>query len=324
MNQYQISKIRQKVDLTRFANSTIHQNVTMDEVETKILYAAGKRIGVLSSIGKEIDIETAKHIAQNSMENPDFVSLVDNEEAGVPEYRGSYSPSTAQTKPMHRAEIVKEVIELCNKKRLQTAGYLSTGFYEMEISNSLGVNVRDQATMAEFSLTVTGEGTGYSTATSFDLSLLNITDLTNRAIETAMKNIKPVMIEPKKYRVILEPMAVHDLFGFLSWLGFSGLMYYEGRSCFAGRLNQEVASPLITLYDEPITGLPNLGIDVEGVARRKTILIEKGVLKNVVYDSYSAHKIGTKSTGNAYELISPIGGFPFSITQAPGETSNEK
>jgi len=323
MEQYQILKNRMNEGLTRFANSTIHQNTVRDETETKILFAIDKKIGILSSIGREPNLKMAKEIALNSKENTDFVSLPDPDEAGKPIFKGSFSDATSDISPKTRAKLVKDILQLCKENGLQAAGFLSTGLFEQEVENSLDVKRKDRTSFATFTITTIGEGTGYATATAYDLNLVDIKKLTSEAIDTALKNVNPVNIEPGMYQVLLEPLAVHELFQHLSFIGFSGMFYDDGRSCFSGMLNQKVTSPLLTFYDEPIHDLPGLGIDVEGVARKKIILVENGVLKNIAYDSYSAHKVGKKSTGNAFYLISPYGGFPFSMSIVPGKNSPE-
>jgi predicted Zn-dependent protease len=309
--------------LTRFANSTIHQNVVKNETENTILYVIDKKIGIISAIGKKAELSIAKEVALNSKKNPDFVSLPDVDEAGEQKFKGSFSKNTAETKPGIRAELVKEAFRLCEKSGLKAAGLLSTGFIEKNIENSLGIKRHDRTSFAEFTITAIGAGTGYTTAKSYNLDQIDIKKLTNEAIETAIKNSNPIKIEPGKYQVLLEPLATHELFEFLCWIALGGLLYDENRSCFSGKLNQEVTSPLLTFFDEPVSDLPSLGIDIEGVARRKTILVEKGMLKNVVYDSYSAHKVSKKSTGNAFSLVSPFGGFPLSINIVPGDSNPE-
>lgn len=324
MEQYQIIKSRTHEGLTRFANSAIHQNVVMDETESTVLYVLDKKIGILYSIGKEPNLQVAKEIALNSKMNPDFVSLPNVDEAGQPKFKGSFSETTAKASPETRGELVKETLALCKDRELQAAGYVSTGFIEKDIENSLGVKRNDRTSFAEFAITTIGAGTGYSTTRSYDLNQIDIKRMTGEAIETALKNVNPCKIEPGKYQVLLEPLAVHELFWFLAWIGLGGLFYDENQSCFSGKLNQEITSPLLTFSDEPIPELPGFGIDIEGVARRKTLLVEKGILKNVAYDSYSAHKVNKKSTGNAFSLVSPFGGFPFSINIVPGETDSAK
>ena len=74
----------------------------------------------------------------------------------------------------------------------------------------------------------------------------------------------------------------------------------EGFSVYSGRLGEEVASPLITVIDDP-TLLYQRGFyqfDDEGVFPEKTVLIENGVLKTFLYDRLSAMKAGRKSNGH--------------------------
>ena len=69
---------------------------------------------------------------------------------------------------------------------------------------------------------------------------------------------------------------------------------------YKGKLGREVASPLITVIDDPT--LPgrrgSYRFDDEGTPARRTVLIENGVLKSYLYDNYTAGKDGTVSTGN--------------------------
>ena len=94
---------------------------------------------------------------------------------------------------------------------------------------------------------------------------------------------------------------------------FRSLLYYtvinavkadfvlRERSAFKDKLGKQVASDLITVYDDGLMdgGLLARKFDGEGVACQKTAIIEKGVLKNFLYDNYSANKAQTTSTGNA-------------------------
>ncbi|OAG26866.1 TldD/PmbA family protein [Thermodesulfatator autotrophicus] len=74
----------------------------------------------------------------------------------------------------------------------------------------------------------------------------------------------------------------------------------EGFSVYAGKIGQQVASPLITVIDDP-TLLYQRGyyqFDDEGVFAQKTVLIEDGVLKDFLYDRLSAMKAGKESNGH--------------------------
>jgi PmbA protein len=74
------------------------------------------------------------------------------------------------------------------------------------------------------------------------------------------------------------------------------------QSALKGKIGEKVASENVSIYDDGILegGFRTWGFDDEGVDRRKTVVIEKGVLKNFLYDNYTAGKDEVESTGNAY------------------------
>lgn len=82
--------------------------------------------------------------------------------------------------------------------------------------------------------------------------------------------------------------------------GLEADIVQHGGSIYAGKIGQKVASPLVTLVDDPT--VPNMGgsinIDDEGTDTQRTLLIEKGVLCGYLYDRLSALKDGVRSTGN--------------------------
>ncbi len=75
----------------------------------------------------------------------------------------------------------------------------------------------------------------------------------------------------------------------------------HGRSFFAGRRGKRVASPWVTLVDDGRypKGLASALYDDEGLPTRTTIAVEKGVLRDYLYDSHAAAREGRESTGNA-------------------------
>ena len=91
---------------------------------------------------------------------------------------------------------------------------------------------------------------------------------------------------------------------------------------FAGRLGEEVASPLITLTDDPTDSRAYTAteIDSEGLAARRNVLIQNGVLQMYVHSSYSARRAETKSTGNA--VGGGVGCMALQLT--PGTKSQEE
>ena len=75
----------------------------------------------------------------------------------------------------------------------------------------------------------------------------------------------------------------------------------KGRSLFRDRLGEQVAADIVTLVDDPTNpqAYTATDLDGEGLAARRNVLIDGGVLRQFVHSSYSARRAGTASTGNA-------------------------
>ena len=101
----------------------------------------------------------------------------------------------------------------------------------------------------------------------------------------------PVVFEPRTARSLLDNIfdAVH------------GMSIYRHESFLAGKLGEKVAAENLTVIDDAT--LPGLfgtsPFDDEGVPSRRTVVIERGVLKNYLLNTYAARKLGMKTTGNA-------------------------
>ena len=75
----------------------------------------------------------------------------------------------------------------------------------------------------------------------------------------------------------------------------------KGKSFLAGKIGQSVSSGLVSIVDDGTLkkGLGTSPVDDEGVPTQRTPVIEAGQLKNYLYDTYTALKDRTRSTGNA-------------------------
>jgi PmbA protein len=100
--------------------------------------------------------------------------------------------------------------------------------------------------------------------------------------------------------VVLDPTVAAGFAGLIgSTLAASAVQ--RGRSPFAERLGEEVASNAFALRDDGLApdGPASSPFDDEGVPRRRTALIEDGRLRTYLYDTYTARRGGADSTGNA-------------------------
>ena len=89
---------------------------------------------------------------------------------------------------------------------------------------------------------------------------------------------------------------IHEAIGH----GLEADLAQTGMSVYSRRKGEQVASPLITVIDDPTLPLKrgSYAFDDEGVKAQRTILVEKGILKGYLYDYLTAMKDGTTSTGN--------------------------
>ena len=103
-----------------------------------------------------------------------------------------------------------------------------------------------------------------------------------------------------KVTVVLDPFVSAQLLGIIGST-LNGEAVLKGRSIFADRVGEDVAAPDLTLIDDPTNPLAYTAseIDGEGLATRRNVLIEGGVLQKFVQSSYSARRSGTAPTGNA-------------------------
>jgi len=112
-------------------------------------------------------------------------------------------------------------------------------------------------------------------------------------------------------RVLLKPQAANALIATYGYAVLGANAYATGRSAVSGRLGEKVVSDLITLTDDGCDpdGLPS-GFDAEGNVRRRTPLIEDGVLVGVVSDQRRAALTGGVPTGHAVPDGWRFGGDP--------------
>jgi PmbA protein len=100
--------------------------------------------------------------------------------------------------------------------------------------------------------------------------------------------------------VVFEPMMAVSLLGHLAACA-TGDALYRGATFLAGREGQPLASPLVTIVDDPtIPGrFGTRPFDGEGVATRPNTLVDAGTFGGFLFDCYTARRLGRASTGSA-------------------------
>jgi len=176
---------------------------------------------------------------------------------------------------------------------------------EVAIASSKGIAATSRETTCYLATDVlagkgeeTQTGIGYSVGRSIDE--LDTGVACKDAVERATRLLGAKKPKSARVNVVFDRRVTATL---LSILGgtLSGEEAAKGRSLFANRLGEAVATSSITLVDDPTNPLAfgASHYDAEGLACRRTALIESGVLGNFLYDTYSARLAGARSTASA-------------------------
>ncbi|MBT9133867.1 MAG: Metalloprotease TldD [Firmicutes bacterium] len=316
-----------RLALTRFADSSIHQNMVKDAVALKLRVVIGKKIGTATvNSTAMVDVRralgVAERLAKLQADDPDFVSLP-TPTAFVTSR--TYYTETAQCSPARRAEAVDALVQTAAAVKLRAYGSFATETNELAVASSLGVRAYNCSTTAYLRtvmMSAQHSGTGYADFLSRDIADIDPKALGEEAAERCVLGEHARELPPGEYEVVLTPYAVSDMIRFLGYLGFTASSMQEGRSFLSGRIGERVVGENISIWDDAFdTATLNMPFDLEGVAKRRVSLIEEGVAAGVVYDSYAAHKEGFLSTGHASRAR---GGMPANLVMAPGSSTLEE
>jgi len=124
--------------------------------------------------------------------------------------------------------------------------------------------------------------------------------IARKAIDRTVRHLNPKKIKTKIVPVVFEPLMTSWLLGFL-FSCVSGMLVYLKASFLANKMNEKIANEGITIIDDGLIPgkLGTRPFDSEGVPCGKTIVIDKGILRNFLCNSYASRKLKLQSTGNA-------------------------
>ncbi len=120
------------------------------------------------------------------------------------------------------------------------------------------------------------------------------------AAERTLRRLGAVKVETQKVPVIFEARVARSMMGHI-FEAIEGRSVYRQSTFLAGKLGEKVAASGLTVIDDgTIPGLfGTQPFDDEGIPTRRTPVIENGVLKSYLLNTYAARKLGMKTTGNA-------------------------
>lgn len=218
-----------------------------------------------------------------------------------------WNTSLESTSTATKIDLAKELERLTlgidRRVRVDDANYADS-FGEAAVATSTGIRAAGRENGCYVSVgTLADDGdetqTGFGFAVGRAIDELDISRAASEAVERATRLLGATKPASRRVTVVLDPYVTAQ---FLSVIGstLSGDAVARGRSLFANRLDDTVASPLLTLVDDPTNPLAYTATDIdgEGLAARRNVLIDAGRLDRFVHSTYSARRLGARPTGN--------------------------
>jgi PmbA protein len=220
-----------------------------------------------------------------------------------------------------------------DKRVLPIEGGAGAGSLATAIANSNGISGFDEGTMIECSLATVAKDGNKVTPVCFEFNAarnyaVNPEWVGKEASRLSLSALKTKRIETKTTKLILTQFALQELLYFTLINAVKADNVQREQSPFKGKIGEKVGSSNLTIYDDGLYpgGLRTSIFDGEGASKQRTLVVEKGVLRNFLYDNYAAKKEGLESTGNAsragYLSTPSIEATNFHVT--PGNKSEEQ
>lgn len=176
---------------------------------------------------------------------------------------------------------------------------------EAAVATSTGISAAYRKTSAYvMASAIAGDGDETQTGNGYSVGRgpadITIGDASRDAVDRATRLLGARKPKSERLTVVLDRSVTASLLGILAST-LNGESVLKGRSLFAERMGEDVAASIITLVDDPTDpeAYGASAFDAEGLACRRNVLIEGGVLKRFIYNTYAARRAGVSSTGSA-------------------------
>ena len=206
------------------------------------------------------------------------------------------------------------------------------GSGEKIIKNSKGLELHSKENICYTYISVIAEENGVvKTGSHFqlgrDFSKFDYKELSEVAVKRALNKFGTISLTEVSKTCVIENLAFSSLLGAMSNI-FSAEAVQKNISKLKGKLNESVASSIVTLVDDPFLkdGLANSSFDDEGVPTSYKEIIQDGVLKTYLYNLKTAYKDGVSSTGNGVKgsYKGTVGISSFNLYIKPSDKSFDK
>jgi len=189
---------------------------------------------------------------------------------------------------------------------------------ERGVINSKGITVYEPSTTCSaYIVTIAENGDsqmGWSYRAERFIKNISFEAVSREAGLNALMLLNSKKIKPYRGQAVFSPLVASQFLGVIAQ-SLSAENYQKGKSVFTGRMGQPVIGESLDIIDDGL--LPerfgSISFDAEGVCTSKKTLIEKGILKFLLHNTYTACRAGTRSTGNAVRTDAGVSAGPTNL-----------
>ena len=308
--------------LMRFTHESSNQNVASCDAGISVRAIVDGRTGVAQTncfddAALAAVVSRAAALAALAPRDPLQGALPAGSPSAAPE--GAYDAATARVGADARAAMCDTIFREAERTGCWSAGFAATSSSGLTVANTAGAVASFDGTDASVNVKMNAaDSTGFAEAYAAAAVAIDPAAVARTASEKARSGAGPGAIDPGEWTVILEPAAFGELFVYLSD-HFSAQSYDDGSSFCSDGIDRRYFSENVTVYDDYAHPLaPGMPFDFEGYPTQRLALVENGIVRNVVTDSYYARKLDRPNTGHALPAPNSYGPQPRNLAVAGG------
>jgi predicted Zn-dependent protease len=315
-------------NISRFANSNLHQNMSEVSAELTLRVIADDAMGVATTTVFDADeigrtAALAREAARHSDPLQNFSGIYRDNEP-LPDV-STFDEATASIAPAEKARALRQMFDRGLQFNVEFAGAYGTGASSIAVANSHGIRRYRTLTSSDATVIAIGaSGSGY--ATNIDRRNVDVVALGDEATSKATLCAGSLEdIEPGMYDVIIEPAATAEVVDWMNLITLSGASFDDGSSFFVNNVGKQLLGSNFTLTDDALDPafLP-FPFDLEGLPKRRVALIERGVIRTPVVDKAYADRLGFAPTANCWSLGGAEHGSAFHLAIDGGDSTREE
>ena len=266
-------------------------------------------------------VDRALALAEASAPNP-LNGLPDRADLGKwPDTGPLFDDAVASLPPDWKinASLEMEKVVRAFDPRIKTIESVGAGesVNEVYLASSAGVHGSYRGTMVYlYAAPVATDGSQLQTSYWYDArrffgDLPSPEAVAREAARRTVRLLGATKVKSQKVPVVFDPTMAASFVSTIA-AAANGDAVFKKSSFLASKKGERIAAPSVSIVDDGLLpkGLGTSPFDGEGVATRKTAIVERGVLKSFLYDAFTARKAKTKTTGNAsrgYRSLPGIG-----------------